>query len=175
MEILNLTPSYLDDRAFAPMRLRLAWTDTPVTGEKTNHGLPGGRLVVGTQLRIGLYRATGPGTWEPAPGAYAYGGVEGQGALVYAQPEDPTMTYFVELLTAWVPLVDHGVWWPKLQRWDGAAWVTVVGTNTYGADGFPATPIVVQPRAYHEETSRVRQGFPVSRFLTGPRAIKQEI
>ena len=64
MEILNVSPAYHDDRAFTPVNLRLAWSPA----DKTNHGAPGGRLVVGTLLRVGLYRATGAGTWEALAG-----------------------------------------------------------------------------------------------------------
>ena len=170
MEILNVSPQYLDDRAFTPMSFRLAWT----AGEKALHGEPGGRLSVATQFRVALYRATGVGAWAASPEGYAYSGVDGQGAVIYANPTDPTAKYFVELLSAWMPFIDHGVWWPKLEKWDGAAWVTLVGTNTYGADGFPETPLVVLQRTYNEETSRVRQGFPDRRYLAGPRTIKQE-
>ena len=170
MEILNVSPAYHDDRAFTPVNLRLAWSPA----DKTNHGAPGGRLVVGTLLRVGLYRATGAGTWEALAGAYLYGGIDGGGTDLYAKPEDPNATYFVELVQGWCPLVAHGVWWPKVERWNGAAWVVVPGTNTYGASGFPERPITVIPRALHEETIRTRQGFPQSRFLAGPTILKQE-
>jgi hypothetical protein len=110
--------------------------------------------VLGQKVRVGMLRSDHAGGWVSPPECYLYSGVAGQSTDLYPSPDDSTMPYYLELLRGWPALLAPDEYMPRVEYWNGGAWVLATVT------GYADKHIHVMPRSRYEEIYRIRQGFP---------------